>query len=69
MMPLSLIVDRREIALSNALEDFPHERKDLAAGDVLCEDAGRAVLWIAERKTASDLANSIKTAVGDTINR
>ena len=34
---MHLFVDRRERALSNALEDVPHTLKDLPAGDVVCE--------------------------------
>ena len=55
-----LSIDRRERALSNALEGFPHELKDLPVGDVVCryQDATKGS-WIAERKRNVDLASSL----------
>ena len=55
-------LDRRERLLSAALGEYPHEVKDLPVGDVLCRyDDGTQ--WIAERKTARDLAQSIRTGL------
>jgi ERCC4-type nuclease len=56
---MQLFVDRRERALSNALEDVPHTLKDLPVGDVLCQYTDGRASWVAERKKASDLAASI----------
>ena len=53
-----LTLDRREKELSRALWDMPHELRQLPVGDVLCEYGGPDS-WIAERKTAGDLAASI----------
>ena len=53
-----LTVDRREKELSRALGTLPHEIRELPVGDVLCEYGG-ADAWVAERKSASDLAASI----------
>ena len=55
-----LILDRREMALSDALTrlEVAHEVRALPVGDVLCEYEN-AVPWVAERKQASDLANSL----------
>ena len=47
---MQLYIDRRERALSNALEDLSHTLKDLPVGDVLCEYADGRATWIAERK-------------------
>ena len=58
---MQLSLDRRETRLSNALLEFPHTRRDLPVGDVLCEYLDGRQTWVAERKTAGDLANSIKT--------
>ena len=58
---MQLSLDRREIRLSHALGEFPHVLVDLPVGDVLCEYSDGRVSWVAERKTAVDLANSIKT--------
>ena len=58
---MQLTLDRREIHLSSALLDTPHLIADLPVGDILCEyNDGRAP-WVAERKTAHDLASSIKS--------
>jgi ERCC4-type nuclease len=54
-----LTVDRREMALSRALKDVPHEMRELPVGDVLCEYDGEQGAWIAERKCAHDLAASL----------
>lgn len=55
-----MFVDRRERALSNALEDVPHTLKDLPVGDVVCEYEDQAKrAWVVERKRATDLASSI----------
>lgn len=56
---MQLFVDRRERALSNALEDVPHILKDLPVGDVLCRYTDGRASWVAERKRATDLAASI----------
>ena len=55
-----LILDRREIALSDALTrlEMAHEMRTLPVGDILCEYE-QGVPWVAERKRASDLANSL----------
>ena len=57
---MTLTLDRRERLLSQALDGFPHELKDMAVGDALCryEDGTE---WIAERKTVHDLGQSIRT--------
>ena len=57
---MALTLDRRERLLSQALDGFPHELKDLAAGDVLCRYEDNTE-WIAERKTINDLGQSIRT--------
>ena len=52
-----LIIDRREHQL---LRMMPHaESETLAAGDVLCQNESGSG-WLAERKTAGDLARSLK---------
>ena len=58
---MQLSLDRREIRLSNALLDMPHTRVELAVGDILCEYHDGRATWVAERKTAADLASSIKS--------
>ena len=58
---MQLTLDRREIRLSNALCDMAHVLADLPVGDILCEYTDGRSTWIAERKTAHDLANSIKS--------
>ena len=57
-----LFIDRREVALSEHLRrlDVMHELRPLPVGDVLCEYED-GVPWIAERKQASDLANSLSS--------
>ena len=60
-MQLSLSIDRREVRLSHALADFPHTLVSLPVGDVLCEYRDGRSSWVAERKTATDLASSIKS--------
>jgi ERCC4-type nuclease len=57
---MTLTLDRREGALSEALRPFrEHFMKDLPVGDVHCRyDDGTE--WILERKTVRDLANSIR---------
>ncbi len=55
---MTLTVDRRERALSTAL-DVPHQMADLPVGDVHCRyDDGTE--WVLERKTVRDLASSIR---------
>ena len=54
---MTLLVDYRERRLA-ALLDVPHLVRNLAVGDLVC-DYGAGNQWIAERKTASDLAQSI----------
>ena len=53
-----LTLDHREKNLSRALGDFPHEIRELPVGDALCE-YGETDAWIAERKSAGDLAASL----------
>ena len=54
---MTLLVDYRERRLAEVLE-VPHLVRKLAVGDILCDYcAGNQ--WIAERKTATDLAASI----------
>ena len=54
---MTLLVDYRERRLAEVL-DVPHLVRNLAVGDILCDYcAGNQ--WIAERKTATDLAASI----------
>ena len=57
---MTLTLDRRESALSEALRSLrEHYLKDLPVGDVHCRyDDGTE--WVLERKTARDLANSIR---------
>ena len=54
---MTLLVDYRERRLA-ALLDVPHLVRNLAVGDLVC-DYGAGNQWIAERKTANDLAQSI----------
>ena len=54
---MTLLVDYRERRLASLL-DVPHQVRNLAVGDLVC-DYGAGNQWIAERKTASDLAQSI----------
>ena len=54
---MTLHVDYREQQLIRIL-DVPHIVRNLCVGDILC-DYGPGSQWIAERKTASDLARSI----------
>ena len=54
---MTLLVDYRERRLAELL-DVPHLVRNLAVGDLVC-DYGGGNRWIAERKTASDLAQSI----------
>ena len=58
---MQLSLDRREIRLSHALGEFPHELVELPVGDVVCTYSDGRECWVAERKTASDLAQSIKS--------
>jgi ERCC4-type nuclease len=55
---MSLTIDTRERSLIDALtrKSIPHDVRTLDVGDIICE--GR---WVAERKTAEDLARSIKS--------
>ena len=54
---MTLLLDYRERRLAEVLE-VPHLVRKLAVGDILCDYcAGNQ--WIAERKTATDLAASI----------
>lgn len=59
---MQLSIDRREVRLSNALGEFPHALVTLPVGDILCEYQDGRSSWIAERKTARDLASSIKSS-------
>ena len=54
---MTLLIDYRERRLA-ALLDVDHSVRNLAVGDIVCSYGG-ANQWIAERKTASDLAQSI----------
>ena len=58
-MAMFLSVDYRERQISERLE-LPHNVRSLPVGDVVC-DYGAGNQWIAERKTATDLARSITT--------
>ena len=57
---MSLILDVREKKLAHAMDGLLHfDVETLPLGDVMCKyDDGST--WICERKTAQDLANSIK---------
>ena len=52
---MTLLVDYRERRLAELL-DVPHLVRNLAVGDLVC-DYGAGNQWIAERKTANDLAS------------
>ena len=54
-----LTIDRRERALSHALGEIPHNIQELPVGDVTCHYEAHGDNWVAERKTAADLAASI----------
>ena len=54
-----LQIDRRELNLIKLLADIKPVIRELPVGDFLCEYANAGINWIAERKTASDLAASI----------
>ena len=54
-----LTIDRRERALSHALGGIPHVIQELPVGDVTCHYEADGDNWVAERKTAADLAASI----------
>ena len=54
---MTLLVDYRERRLAEVLE-VPHLVRKLAVGDILC-DYCVGNQWIAERKTATDLATSL----------
>ncbi len=54
-----LTVDRREVDLSRALADVPHEVLELPVGDIVCEYGEGEGAWVGERKRASDLAASL----------
>ena len=56
---MALTVDYRERKL-RVLLDIPHESCNLLVGDLVC-DYGSGNKWIAERKSAPDLAVSITT--------
>ena len=56
---MALTVDYREHKL-RVLLDIPHESCNLPVGDLVC-DYGSGNKWIAERKSAPDLAVSITT--------
>lgn len=56
---IMLSVDRREMDLSRALADVPHEIRELPVGDVVCKYGNDESAWVAERKTASDLSASM----------
>ena len=53
----TVVVDRREAKLARLLQDA--EVRSLDVGDIMCtyEQGG---VWIAERKTCDDLANSMR---------
>ena len=53
----TVVVDRREAKLARLLQDA--EVRSLDVGDIMCTyDQGG--VWIAERKTCDDLANSMR---------
>ena len=54
---MTLLVDFRERRLAELL-DVPHLVRNLSVGDLVC-DYGAGNKWIAERKTAADLAASL----------
>ena len=58
---MSLTIDAREGGLIDVLSRYaiPHAVSTLPVGDILCEYEDKTA-WIAERKRADDLANSIK---------
>ena len=56
-LAMTLLVDYRERRLAELL-DVPHAVRNLAVGDLMC-DYGAGNHWIAERKTAADLAASL----------
>ena len=58
---MQLSLDRREIRLSHALGEFPHEMVELPVGDAVCTYSDGREPWVAERKSSCDLASSIKT--------
>ena len=59
---MSLTIDHRERLLLDVLRkaNVPHTSATLPVGDILCLYDGQAA-WVAERKRADDLANSIKS--------
>ena len=58
---MALTLDRREVALSEALGTLmQHKMEELPVGDVRCRYAN-GIEWILERKTVRDLANSIRS--------
>ena len=56
----TLSVDHRERRLIEALAGMPHVVKTLPVGDLVYQH-GDHIIWIAERKSADDLAKSIRT--------
>ena len=50
---MQLSLDRREIRLSHALGEFPHEMVELPVGDAWCTYTDGRASWVAERKTAT----------------
>jgi ERCC4-type nuclease len=59
---MSLTIDHRERLLLDVLRkaNVPHTLATLPVGDILCLCDGQPA-WVAERKRADDLANSIKS--------
>ena len=55
---MSLCLDCREKRLIAAFGDVPFQVKQLPVGDIICEYP-QGTGWVAERKTANDLAKSI----------
>ena len=55
---MALTLDRRERLLSQALDGFPHELTNLAAGDVLCRYEDNTE-WIAEPKPDTLLSSLV----------
>ena len=62
-MPL-LVIDKRERALIKLFQPDQIEVQTLDVGDVFCQYDNGAN-WIAERKTAEDLAASLKNTAGE----
>lgn len=56
-----LILDKRETKLREAFGEYPIRSVVLPVGDVVCEYSDGGDAWVAERKTARDLATSLRS--------